>query len=561
MATESDILFLSATIITGDESVQPFVADLLVSNGLIAKIGDPGSVDAPASARRIKAEGYYLSPGFIDMHAHSDLYLLTHPEHEAKITQGCTTEVVGQDGISYAPIQNRDELTAIRQQIAGWNGNPTDEECQTKLNGVGMFEWQTVGEYLDCLERNRTATNVAMLVPQGNLRLLAVGPCDTPATEEQIQRQVQLLREGMEQGAVGMSSGLTYTPGMYASTSELAVLCKTLKSEYPGAFYAPHHRSYGLRAIESYAEMLQLGELTGCPIHLTHATLNYSENKGRAPELISMIDQSIGKGVEITLDTYPYLPGCTTLASLMPSWASSGGPVEALKRLQDPEIREKIRYAIEVKGSDGGHGIPVHWDEVQIGTPSDKSIASYAGRRLGEVARSENRTSIDVFFEILQKDKLATSCLVHVGNEENVQQILKHSVHMAGSDAILHGEALHPRAYGTFPRFLGHYARELALVSIPEMVAHMTSRPARRLSIYPHRGLIAEGSAADIVVFDPETIKDMATFEEPKLPSQGIRFVLVNGMIALDEGKMTGIRAGKTLRRLKDGRVVGGKGQ
>ena len=199
------------------------------------------------------------------------------------------TEVVGQDGISYAPILTTQQLRAIREQIAGWNGNPTDGECQTTLKGVGLFEWQTVGEYLDCLERNRTATNVAMLVPQGNLRLLACGPYDTPATKEEIQHQVKLLREAMDQGAVGMSrwvggwgydcfsppffgghadldSGLTYTPGMYASTSELAVLCRTLAEEYPGAYYAPHHRSYGFRAIESYAEMLGLAKDTGCPV-------------------------------------------------------------------------------------------------------------------------------------------------------------------------------------------------------------------------------------------------------------------------------------------------------
>ncbi|KAK5991547.1 D-aminoacylase-like protein [Cladobotryum mycophilum] len=622
----TDILFLSATVITGDESAQPFVADVLVSNGLISKIASPGSI-ANTTARTIDVKGCVLSPGFIDMHAHSDLYLLTHPEHEAKITQGCTldpgspsltlppqydphthihlrsccaearsgqpeslflgalvsgfgTEVVGQDGISYSPIRNATQLLAIREQIAGWNGNPSDDECRTTLQGVGMFEWETVGEYLDCLERNKTATNVAMLVPQGNLRLLACGPCDTQASPEEIQDQIKLLRESMDQGAVGMSrwvtsivlwwdiyplqqygrliyfdSGLTYTPGMYASTSELAALCGVLAAEYPGAFYAPHHRSYGFQAIESYDEMLGLGQSTGCPIHLTHATLNFSENKGKAPVLISMIDKSLAQGVDVSLDTYPYLPGCTTLASLLPGWASSGGPAETLKRLEDAETREKIRIAVEVKGCDGGHGIPTNWDEIQIGTALEPSIASYSGRRVSEVARSQNRTPIEIFFEILQKDKLSTSSLMHVGNEENVREIMQHRVHMSGSDAILHGKSLHPRAYGTFPRYLAHYSRDLGLIPLPEMIAHLTSRPAKRLSVYPHRGLIAEGSAADIVVFDPETVKDLATFEEPKVPCQGIRFVLVNGQVALDEGKMTGARGGKTLRRDKDGKV------
>ncbi|CAI6065942.1 unnamed protein product [Clonostachys chloroleuca] len=550
----SDILFSAATVVTGDELAAPFEADVLVSGSLIAKIGPPGSMDAEA-ARKIDAKGHYLCPGFIDMHAHSDLYLLTNPAHEAKISQGCTTEVVGQDGISYSPVHNKDQMQAIREQIAGWNGNPADDECRTALKEVGMFEWRTVGEYLDCLERNRTATNVAVLVPQGNLRLLACGPYDVPAKPEEIQRQVELLREGMNQGAVGMSSGLTYTPGMYAPTSELAVLCQALSDEFPGAFYAPHHRSYGHRAIESYDEMIELGHATGCPIHLTHATLNFSENKGKAPVLISMIDTAIAKGRDITLDTYPYLPGCTTLAALLPSWASSGGPAETLKRLEDPETREKIRVAVEVTGCDGGHGIPTDWDSIQIGTTVDPSLASYSGRRVAEVAEAVGKPPIEVFFDILRRDRLATSCLMHVGHEENVRQIMQHQVHMAGSDAILHGKSVHPRAYGTFTRYLGHYARDLGIVPLPQMIAHLTSRPAKRLSIYPHRGLVAEGSAADLVLFDPETVNDMATFEEPKLPSKGVRFVLVNGQVALDEGKMAGTRAGKILRRKGAGKV------
>ena len=219
---------------------------------------------------------------------------------------------------------------------------------------------------------------------------------------------------------------------------------------------------------------------TANELDLTHATLNFTENKGRAPELISMIDETRNAGADISLDTYPYLPGCTTLASLLPSWASSGGPVETLKRLEDPEMREKIRVAVEVKGCDGGHGIPTNWAEIQvstgfcevpyvdlchkrsttnnplqIGSPTHPSLLSYSGRRVDEVARSKNTPPIEVFFDILRKDRLATSCLMHMGNEENVRAIMQHPTHCSGSDAILCGELLHPRAYGTFPRYLG----------------------------------------------------------------------------------------------------------
>ncbi|KAM3431639.1 hypothetical protein NHJ13734_007221 [Beauveria thailandica] len=552
------ILFQSVTVITGEEDATPFVADVLVKDSLIAHIGDPGTVES-ATVRRIDGKGQYLSPGFIDMHAHSDLYLITSPAHEAKISQGCTTEVVGQDGISYAPVRTKEQLRAIRSQIAGWNGNPSDEDCQTKHKGTGLFEWQTVGDYLDCLEQNKTATNVAMLVPQGNLRLLACGPNDTPASPAEIQDQVKLLKEAIGQGAVGMSSGLTYTPGMYASNSELAILCKALADEYPGAFYAPHHRSYGFKALESYEEMLDLGKNTSCPIHLTHATMNFSENKGRAPELLQMIDGALGSGVDVTLDTYPYLPGCTMLAALLPSWASEGGPEETLKRLGRAEIRDKIQVAVEVTGCDGGHGIPTNWDEIQIGSTQHQSLDGYAGKRVAEVARSLGKPAIDVFFDILVKDRLATSCLLHIGHEENVRAIMKHEKHMSGSDAILHGETLHPRAYGTFTRYLGHYARDLGMFTIPQMMAHLTSRPAKRLNVYPFRGHVGVGSAADLVLFDPETIQDMATFEKPKLTSKGINFVLVNGVVAVDAGKLTGARGGHVLRRKKDGTVGSGR--
>ncbi|KAK3181701.1 hypothetical protein K4F52_007079 [Lecanicillium sp. MT-2017a] len=269
-----------------------------------------------------------------------------------------------------------------------------------------------------------------------------------------------------------------------------------------------------------------------------------------------MVDETLEAGVDVTLDTYPYLPGCTTLAALLPSWASAGGPSKTLERLEDPEIREKIRVAVEETGCDGGHGIPTNWEEIQITSTQDESILTYAGKRVAEVARIVGKPPIEVFFEVLRKDKLATGCLMHIGNEENVRMIMKHAKHMAGSDAILHGQTLHPRAYGTFTKYLAHYARELEMFTIPEIIAHLTSRPAKRLNVYPFRGHLAEGSAADLVLFHPDAVQDMATFDEPKLPSRGIRFVLVNGEVAVDEGKLTGARGGKVLRRAKDGSIT-----
>ncbi|CAK9781328.1 unnamed protein product [Cutaneotrichosporon oleaginosum] len=540
MSDRPSLLITNGTVISGEEDAQPYAADILIIGGVIDTIADPGSIHTHADARIIDASGLYISPGFIDMHAHSDLYLLTHPDHAAKLTQG--TEVIGQDGIAYAPVRTAAQMDAIRAQIAAWNGNPSDEECATSLAHLGLFQWRSVAEYLDTLDRHAPATNVAFLVPQGNLRLLAVGADDVPASAAQIAEQAALLRAAMADGAVGMSSGLTYTPGMYASTSELAALCRVL-SEYPGAYYAPHHRSYGARAIESYAEMLGLAQETGCPVHLTHATLNYAENKGRAPELLAMIDRA-RQTADITLDTYPYLPGCTTLAALLPSWASAGGPATTLKRLEDAATREKIRIAVEVTGCDGGHGIPTNWDEIEIGPTSHPDLEGWAGRRVADVARSLRRAPIEIFFDVLRRDRLATACLMHVGNEENVRAIMQHATHMGGSDGILPGT--HPRAWGTFPRFLV-YGREL--MSLPAMVAHLTTRAARRLGVYPRRGVVRAGSAADLVLFEPG-VRDMATHDAPRTPARGVRYVLVNGEVALAaEGEVTGVRAGRTLRR------------
>jgi N-acyl-D-amino-acid deacylase len=238
----------------------------------------------------------------------------------------------------------------------------------------------------------------------------------------------------MEEGALGMSSGLTYTPGMYASTDELSVLCSHLSKHFPGSFYAPHHRSYGKGCLDAYKEMLDLGRETGVAVHLTHATMNFAENKGRAQELLDIVDEARGEGVDVSLDTYPYLPGSTTLVALLPSWASQGGPEETLMRLNDKEVCERMRVDIEIKGSDGGHGLPVDWSEIEIASVGDSRMIGYQGKTIADIAKREGRLASQVFFDILKRDKLRTSILMHVGDEENVRTIMRHEVHCGGSD-------------------------------------------------------------------------------------------------------------------------------
>ncbi|MCM6778353.1 D-aminoacylase [Nocardia sp. CDC159] len=526
----SYLLFRNVDIVDGTGDPR-YRGDVAVRDGRIAEIATPGTLAAPD--RVVDGENLVLAPGFIDMHAHSDLHLLTEPEHLPKISQGVTTEVIGQDGLSYAPVDDA-TLAVLRRQIAGWNGNPVELD----------FTWRTVGEYLDRLDKG-IAPNAAYLVPQGTLRLLVVGSERRPATAAEIDRMCELLAAGLAEGAVGMSSGLTYPPGMYADTAELAALCEVVAEA--GGFYAPHTRSYGAGALEAYAEMIELSRRTGCALHLTHATMNFGVNRGRAPELLALIDAALADGCDISLDTYPYLPGATTLSALLPSWAMSGGPDAALARLADPGERARIALDVNVNGSDGCHGVTVEWDTIQISGVANRDLDRHVGRTVAEIAAADGLAPEEVFFELLRRDELATTILQHVGHEENVRAIMRHRRHMGGSDALLVGERPHPRAWGTFPRYLGHYVRELGVLGLEECVHHLTGRPARRLRLRG-RGLVLPGYAADLVLFDPATVADTATFEHPKQQARGIVHVLVNGEFAIFDGRPTGRLAGRALR-------------
>ncbi|MFF8278614.1 amidohydrolase family protein [Streptomyces lateritius] len=527
-----DLVIRDVEVVDGSGG-DSYRADVALDGGRIAAIVKEGAAagcQRPTARRVLDAEGLALSPGFIDMHAHSDLALLRDPDHSAKAAQGVTLEVLGQDGLSYAPVDDR-TLTEVRRAITGWNGD-----------GSGIdFDWRTVGEYLDRLDRSHggrgIAVNAAYLVPQGTVRMYAVGWDDRPATDAELNRMRRLVAEGMEQGAVGMSSGLTYTPGMYAPDSELTELCGVVALY--GGYYCPHHRSYGAGALQAYEEMVALTRDAGCALHLAHATMNFGVNKGKAPDLLSLLDRALDAGADISLDTYPYTPGCTTLVALLPSWASEGGPETILARLRDEAASERIRHHLEEIGSDGCHGVPVEWDTVEISGVSDPGLARFVGRRVDGWTTARR---------LLVEDRLGTTILQHVGHEENVRAIMRHRVHTGGSDGILRGLKPHPRAYGTFPHYLGRYVRELGVLSLEECVAHLTSRPAARLRL-PDRGLIREGYRADLVLFDPTTVAAGSTYASPRRLPTGIPHVLINGTFVIEDGKRTDALPGRSIRR------------
>ena len=375
-----------------------------------------------------------------------------------------------------------------------------------------------------------------------------------PASADDIVAMQEIVRAAMAEGAVGLSAGLTYTPGMYADNAELLALCATVGEL--GGFFAPHHRSYGKGALDAYAEMIDVTTRAGCPLHLSHATMNFAPNKGRAGELLAMLDAAIADGADITLDTYPYLPGATMLSACCPSWSLRGragrdaAPGCATPR-RSPGSATTWRSTARTAAT--------AWPP--SGTPSRSAGSRHAeldgvvGRTIAQIAADTGREPFAAFVDVLLRDELGTGILQHVGHEENVQAIMRHPRHTGGSDGLLVGAKPHPRAWGTFPRYLGHYCRDLGVFSLEECVGHLTGRAAARLRLRD-RGLVEAGYAADLVLFDPATVADAATFDDPRRPAVGIPYVFVNGELAMDDGRRTAALAGRALRRLPAGAVA-----
>jgi N-acyl-D-amino-acid deacylase len=506
--------------------------DLAVQHDRIVEFGRLAGV---AAKRTIQADGRVVCPGFIDMHTHSDLQALVTPLQECKIRQGVTTEVIGHDGLGLAPVTPQ-TAAILFDQLAGLNGRPDVE-----------WDWSTISDYLDRFD-HRVAVNIATLVSHGTVRMAVVGMENRPPTPEEMRRMKSLVDQGMREGAVGLSTGLTYAPAMYATDDEMLELCQVLRPYF--GFYCPHHRNYGMQALQAYRDSIEIGRRAGIPVHLTHCHLGYPVNKGRAAELLAAIDQARAEGVEVTLDSYPYLAGSTYLHAFLPGWMHEGGTEVTLARLRSPDIHDRLRREMEITGSDGFSGVPMGWEMVQIsGIMRDDHDPTLVGMYLPDAAARAGQTPYDFFVDLLIHTRLGVSCLVHIGNEENVQAILKHPAHMVGSDGILVGERPHPRGWGAHVRFLAHYVRDLGLLSWEEGVRRMTSAPARRIGCLD-RGLLRPGFLADLVVLDPDGLRDTATYDNPRSYPSGVSFVAVNGSLVVGDGQPTGATPGRALRGL-----------
>ena len=518
--------------------------DLLIRDGLIVdgtgnpwfrgdiaiegdSIGALGRVKG-AARRVIDAEGLIVTPGFIDAHSHSDLMLISEPTALPKLMQGITTEIIGQDGLGEAPIRD-DILDEWRRYLSGLNGDPDIE-----------WSWRSFDEYLLRLEKAEPAVNVASLVGHGNLRMMAMGMEARPPSRDEMEGMKRLLGEALNSGALGVSTGLIYPPCTYASTEELIELGRVV-ARYGGIFVA-HIRDEGHRLLDALREMIEVGRRSGAPIHISHLKASGRRNWGKISEALRLLRAARSVGVDITFDQYPYTAGSTFLSSILPAWAHEGGASKMMERLRDPETRLRIIEDMKLKSRIREWS----WEELLITSmgPGDKGLE---GKNLWEIAEERGEDPHEVVLDLILEGENAVTMAVFTMSEEDVKNAMKSPLGMFCTDGILLGKP-HPRAYGSFPRVLGRYVRELGVITLEEAVRKMTSAPARRLGLWD-RGILRPGFKADMVILDPERIIDKATYDDPKRYSEGIEYVIVNGVLAVEDGEPTGARAGRVLRR------------
>lgn len=527
-ATDAGYILRGGRVLDGSGE-SDVVADVAIRGDRIEAIGrDLRSV----GLHEVDVAGRIVCPGFVDMHSHSDAEVFRRPAAEAKVFQGVTHEVVGQDGMGYVP-RRPDGLSEVAAALRNWNGEPPlPLESITSVRG-----------YLDGVV-GRTATNVSVLTPHGALRLMVMEDPTQPATTCELDRMCSILRESLEQGAVGMSGGLAYYPGQFAGSEELDALCAVV-AEFDG-YFAPHHRNYGPRAFESYREMLELTRRSGVRLHLTHANLSFPVNKGRAGELVDMIDAYERGGSRITFDTYPYDSGATSLAELLPSQLKRGGSAVLLERLRRIEDETRFREQMEVEGSDSFHGIPIDWSRIRLSGMSDAGLKQYIGMTVAEASFRAGVSAARFVIDALVACDLDVGIITHYGNLENMERLLVDPRHCLCTDGLLAGDSPHPRAYGAFAKYLSHYVRDTRRVGLAEGIRKVTSLPASILRL-ENRGRLKAGHFADVAVLDLAKVRATSTFENPRSQASGVEYLFVNGVPTIWEREHSGRTGGRAL--------------
>lgn len=509
-----------------------YYSDVAVENGNIIKIGDLRNEQAEVE---IDAKRNIVSPGFIDMHTHSDLFILNDSLIEAKVRQGITTDLLGQDGIAAAPLPK--ELVATWQKnLAGLDGSPSID-----------WDWDTIDVYLTKIEQTKPSYNVAVLAPHGNIRMEVMGLANRHATDAEIEQMQAVLRRCLDEGAVGLSTGLIYPPCCFADMKELEALC-TVIAEY-GVPLVIHQRSEGDEILESMQELIEMMKRCGAHLHFSHLKNCGKDNWHKTPHMLKLIDQAREEGLEITFDQYPYTAGSTMLSAILPPWVHDGGSDMMLKRLEDKKLRRQMTQEMAT-GFKGWDSISkwADWDGIIITSVESEDNQYCIGKTILQIAELNNRSDYaEVALDLILHEKNGVGMIDFVMNEESVKTILAHPAGTIGSDGLLGGEP-HPRAYGSFPRILGKYVRDEKVLPLEDMIRRMTSQPARIIGLQ-NRGILREGMVADIVIFDPDLIIDQATFEKPRQYNLGIQTVIVNGDIIIQGNQSFRKPAGKVIRR------------
>ena len=527
-----NLVIRNAQIVDGTGAPR-YRGDVAVTGDRIVEVGEVTGV----GRRRIDAGGLCLAPGFIDMHSHSDHYLLVNPTAESKTTQGITTEVSGNCGSASAPLldpKDREEILRFLSE----NGNEAN--------------WTSMEEYFAVLEGSGIAPNFMTFVGHGSLRAGVVGYDDRPATEVEMERMRALVAESMAAGAVGLSSGLIYAPGCYGGTAEVTELCRPVCKA--GGLYSTHMRSEGDQLLEAVTESITIAEQSGARLQISHHKSCGPANWGKVHGSLGLIESARRRGLDVAADQYPYVATSTGLSVNIPKWAHDGGDDRLMERLQDPALAERLK-AETTWGVEGGYADPVQgWKDIVVASVKSEPNKWTQGLSVYEIAQRWATEPYNALVRLLIEERCRAAMIHFTISEDDVETVMRAPYVMVGSDATaraLTGPLAvgkpHPRTFGTMPRVLARYVREKGVLTLEEAVRKMTSLPAGRLGL-ADRGRIAPGFAADIVLFDPDTVADAATFADPFALAKGIPHVYVNGVDIVHDGRVTGNMPGRCLR-------------
>jgi N-acyl-D-amino-acid deacylase len=526
-----DLIIRHATVVDGTGNPW-FAGDVAVAGASIAAVG---RVTGDA-ARVIDAPGLCVCPGFIDVHAHGDFTPFDKTVVDCKLRQGITTEVNGNCGFSAAPVAPS-TVGLVRRYVEGFIAPE---------QGV-PWNWQSLGEYLDCIAQAQMVINIVPLIGHGALRAAAMGYEQRAPSTTELDTMKGLMRDSMEQGAFGFSTGLVYVPGAYAQTAEIIDIA-TVAARY-GGLYATHMRNEGERLFEAFDEAIQIGRRAQLPVQISHHKAAGKPNHGKVRDTLTRLEDERAHGLDITVDQYPYTASSTTLASVLPPWAQVGGVPKILDRLRDSATRREISAAMTADPQHGENMIRgCNWDEILIASVKSARNKDCEGKSLHQIADKRGEEPLESVFNLLRDEECAVAMIMFTMAEADVRTVMRHPATMIGTDGIWSHGKPHPRIYGTYPRILGRYVREERLLSLEEAVRKMTSFPAQKFGLW-QKGLVREGMDADLVIFDADMIAERSTFQDPHQYPAGLPYVILNGQVVVDQERYTGKMAGQVVKK------------